>query len=185
MVNKVKYRYKSSKEANANKTTCSSCGSSDHLRTNCRFRQVSCHKCQKQGHIAKVCKSVGHLKKANVNSVRTYTVKQTNGIGSIVISLSLGSKMVKFQLDTGSSWSLITEQTWNEIGQPVLDFCPMKLNSFTGHSIQLKGQSMLDVLWNGKHFRLIALVAKGTTTNLLGLDWITTLRLDTKSLNEI
>ena len=36
---------------------CLSCGG-DHLRQSCKFRHVKCFKCQKTGHIAKVCKSV-------------------------------------------------------------------------------------------------------------------------------
>lgn len=39
------------------KSSCFSCGSTDHLRSKCRFRNVTCHKCKKEGHIAKVCRS--------------------------------------------------------------------------------------------------------------------------------
>ncbi|CAF4917784.1 unnamed protein product, partial [Rotaria sp. Silwood2] len=35
------------------KFSCSSCGSTDHPRSKCRFRHVTCHKCNKEGHLAK------------------------------------------------------------------------------------------------------------------------------------
>ncbi len=36
--------------------TCSSCGG-HHPREECKFRHATCYKCQKKGHIQKVCKS--------------------------------------------------------------------------------------------------------------------------------
>ncbi|KAG8139206.1 hypothetical protein E2320_001973, partial [Naja naja] len=37
-------------------TTCMSCGG-NHLRSTCQFRNVVCLKCQRKGHLARVCKS--------------------------------------------------------------------------------------------------------------------------------
>lgn len=36
--------------------TCHSCGGSSHLRSSCRFRNLTCRQCGRQGHIARVCR---------------------------------------------------------------------------------------------------------------------------------
>ena len=37
---------------------CYSCGSTEHSRNQCRFRNVVCSRCKRSGHIACVCKKV-------------------------------------------------------------------------------------------------------------------------------
>jgi len=37
---------------------CYRCGDTDHIATNCRFRDAECKKCHTKGHLAKVCRSV-------------------------------------------------------------------------------------------------------------------------------
>ena len=39
---------------------CIHCGSSAHITSYCRFKDIMCHNCQKKGHIAKVCRSRPH-----------------------------------------------------------------------------------------------------------------------------
>ena len=34
-----------------------SCGEGDHRRSECRFRNFTCHSCGKHGHISRACKS--------------------------------------------------------------------------------------------------------------------------------
>jgi hypothetical protein len=35
---------------------CETCGSTKHLRSNCKFRDYTCNHCRKNGHLAKVCR---------------------------------------------------------------------------------------------------------------------------------
>ena len=39
---------------------CYRCGATDHWASTCRFKDTTCHKCKKRGHIAKVCRSGGN-----------------------------------------------------------------------------------------------------------------------------
>jgi len=39
------------------KVTCYRCDRSDHSPAECKFREATCHHCQKKGHIAPVCHS--------------------------------------------------------------------------------------------------------------------------------
>ena len=36
---------------------CYRCGHTNHITTACRFRELTCNKCHKKGHLAKVCQS--------------------------------------------------------------------------------------------------------------------------------
>ena len=40
-----------------NKQKCLSCGEGDHCRSDCRYRNLTCHTCGKHGHISRACKS--------------------------------------------------------------------------------------------------------------------------------
>ena len=37
--------------------SCYCCGHTDHIATACRFRELTCNRCHKKGHLAKVCQS--------------------------------------------------------------------------------------------------------------------------------
>ena len=176
-VNKIN---KSSKTA-----TCASCGSGDHPRTKCRFRTALCRTCNKEGHIAKVCRSA----KTNKHSLNTVVPSSLNQVVTsqpmrVRLSINHGTK-VDFQLDTGSPITLVDDRVWNQLLKPKLDSLKMKLNSFTGHSIPLKGETLVDVKYNGQTFRLRMFVLCGSGTNILGRDWIESLGLHTKTLDEI
>lgn len=48
------------KSGNDKKIACFCCGSPDHLRSNCPYRDSICHKCHKKGHWAKCCPESNH-----------------------------------------------------------------------------------------------------------------------------
>jgi transposase InsO family protein len=184
IINKINLRDTQMTKLNT-KLTCSSCGSSNHLRSTCRFRNVTCHKCKKDGHIAKVCRSSNSSHKNNVNSIYSSTLGQITCDRPIQIHLLIEHIKVELQVDTGSPVTLINEQVWIEMGRLKLDPCKINLNSFTGHSIQLKGQKVVDVVYNDQSYKLTIFVINGSGINILGRDWLDSLRLNTKTLNDI
>ena len=44
-------------KSRSEKKACYRCGGTDYAPSSCRFRNLTCHKCRKRGHIAKMCKS--------------------------------------------------------------------------------------------------------------------------------
>ena len=44
------------RQPSKNLPACYSCGSTEHARTQCRFRNVICSRCKRTGHIARVCR---------------------------------------------------------------------------------------------------------------------------------
>ena len=62
---------------------CYRCGATDHWASMCRFKDATCHKCKKRGHIAKVCRGGGnHSQFQNQSGADkrrpTHTVQETS-----------------------------------------------------------------------------------------------------------
>ena len=67
----------------------------------------------------------------------------------------------------------------------MLQECSIRLCSFTGHSIQLKGQSEADVIHEGRRLKLKFLVAIKAKMNIMGRDWIKVLGITQSRCNGI
>lgn len=100
------------------KSTCLSCGSKSHLRSKYRFHNVICHSYNKQGHIAKVCRSKTNSNQYKVNTISCVLNEHVIGHHPIQISIQINGVHVNFELDTGSSITIINEHVWELIGKP-------------------------------------------------------------------
>jgi len=182
MVNKL--RKVDKPDSKSKQTTCSSCGSKEHSRSTCRFSKVICRNCKKEGHIAKVCRAGTDGHKKNVNTLFLSAIQDFVNDETMDIQMKIDDFQIKFQLDTGSPITLINERTWEHMGKPKLEKCQLELNSFTGHSIKLKGQRMVNVQFNEQNKQLKLFVISGFGTNILGRDWIFGIDLISRSLND-
>ncbi|CAF1997518.1 unnamed protein product [Rotaria magnacalcarata] len=97
-------------QSTRHKVTCSSCGSMDHPRSQCRFRNVTYHKCNKEGHLAKGLK----IDEAPIG-----------------IPIKVDGLVVTFELNTGSPITIINEHVWNTLGKPKLKPIESIFTSFT------------------------------------------------------
>ncbi|CAF2018933.1 unnamed protein product [Rotaria magnacalcarata] len=183
-VMKIQESHKQSSESHY-KSACSSCGSTDHPRSKCRFLNVTCHKCNKQGHIAKVCRSRAVPNESNVNTICSVTVEQISDEHPIRIPIQIDDLNVTFELDTGSPITIINERIWNDMGKPNLQ--PVKTThcSYSGHSTDLKGEKMVNVNYNGRIARLRLLVGDSNRINILGRNWIDALHFNKVPLDQL
>ena len=156
---------------------CFSCGSKDHLRMACRFKDVQCHKCHKQGHIAKVCRSKTNFNQVTINTIASLSSLDIHMEPAILLSLMLEHINVQFQLDTGSPVTVISSGIWEQLGQPQLHKIQITFHSFSNHPIRFKGETMVNVVYHGKNFRLKTLVGYNNQSNIVGRDWIYSLKL--------
>ncbi|CAF1110241.1 unnamed protein product [Adineta ricciae] len=182
-VNKIDHRKKPDAKPKS-KVTCGSCGSTDHDRSNCRFRKVTCHNCKKEGHIAKVCRSKDTNKKT-INSLFLMAVKHLTNDQPIEVQLKLNNIPIVSQVDTGSPITLITDEVWSSMGKPVLEPAQLQLQSFTGHSIELKGEMLVNVIYQNQSIQLPICVVSGFGHNIVGRDLIHALKLKYQSLEDI
>ncbi|XP_053372930.1 uncharacterized protein K02A2.6-like [Mercenaria mercenaria] len=95
------------------------------------------------------------------------------------VNFMLDNEDVLFELDTGSSRTLINEQTYRaQLGGNNLRPTNIKLKSYSGQSIDTLGE--ITVSSEGK--LLTAVVVKGNRPNLLGRDWLKQIKLDWKTI---
>ncbi|CAF4677498.1 unnamed protein product, partial [Rotaria magnacalcarata] len=71
------------------------------------------------------------------------------------------------------------------MGKPNLQSVKSVHNSFSGHSIPLKGEKMVMVNYHGLRARLRILVGDKNRNNILGRNWINALHLNEISLGEL
>lgn len=112
----------------ANKRTepCSRCEKESHVSDRCHYKQVTCNKCGKMGHLAWVCRSQGLKVSARSQWVQCgdqnekvkgdnfYTVFTVGGnqIRPIVVKLSVNDTPLTMELDTGAAVSSVSESVW-------------------------------------------------------------------------
>ena len=167
------------------KPICSSCGSTNHPRSQCYFRHVVCHKCHKKGHITKACRSQAIPNRNKINIVFSLQHEQVTNDHPIQIPVRIDGLSVTFQLDTGSPITIINEHTWKKMGKPPLKPVTSTYSSFSGHSIPLKGERMVKVIYDGHDVQLQMLVGVANRTNILGRNWINALHLNKSTLDNI
>jgi transposase InsO family protein len=195
-------------------STCYRCGD-NHAATTCRFRTSVCHACGKQGHIAKVCRSKSrptyqsdqkptgkrtaktHTISSAVNSdthsdeenPNTYSLFPVNSSGSkpITLTVQIGNRNLNMELDTGASFSLISEETYNStFGDSLsLDKSDIKLEMYSGDSITVLGVMHVLVSYNTQSATVPLLVVKGKGHSLFGRNWLEHFQLDWSTINSI
>lgn len=174
---------------------CSRCGGK-HDSTSCKFKDSTCFKCQKKGHLASKCFS---KKKANqARSSPTGSRGQTHKIAedlvenvyemyrmtgekveSFKVEIELCSKKQTMEIDTGASKTILNERTYNELRNDLdIEKTTAILSTYTGERIPVKGKVRVPVKYGDQHYQLDALVVEGKGPNLLGRDWISEIKLD-------
>ena len=97
---------------------CYNCGKSPlHKREDCPAKQAKCHKCQKIGHFARVCKSksVNHVENENEfrNEAFLGSVRSESNSDKWKINLLLNKELVNFKIDTGADVTVIPDSLYS------------------------------------------------------------------------
>ncbi|BFZ25831.1 hypothetical protein BsWGS_28870 [Bradybaena similaris] len=99
--------------------------------------------------------------------------------------LLVEGKPVPFEIDTGASMSLMSEQSlYNISGKKkiMLGPCSTALRTYTGQQIPVRGQAIVHVVHNKNSALLPIIVVGGKGPNLLGRNWIRELEMETSVL---
>ena len=99
------------------------------------------------------------------------------------MELTVQAKSLKFEIDTGASVTLISEEMYNEHCQNTpLQKSSLTLRSYTGQPLQVLGQLTVDVSYHSQQGSYTLYVVKGSRPNLLGRDWLKHIRLEWKGI---
>ena len=183
-------------------STCSRCGAA-HSADSCKYKSATCHYCKKPGHLAKVCRKKAKDLQSAPSGPRTHQLDASDTVEEyslyysssgkpqpLLVSLRLNNVDVSMEVDTGAALSVISEQTYRELWPnpelaPTLKPSTVKLKTYTGESIGVKGTIDVHVAYLEQESRLNLLVVAGTGPSLMGRDWISRFRLDWETLNTV
>ena len=123
-------------------TTCHRCRGTNHLATECQFKDAICQKCSKKGHIARACHSTAQLPQQQTSGMRKPPGQQPNSRHThqiavdpenasdmsdsyemfnlsgtqgkpYFVNVQLNNCDLEMEVDTGASLSIMSEQTYH------------------------------------------------------------------------
>ena len=195
--------------------SCYRCGGTNHHHSKCRFKDYECRHCKKRGHLARVCRSKSkpaqpgakggqkprahqltddassHEDEEDVAYLLHQASEQRSKRNSkpIVTTMEINGREVEMEVDTGATYSLISNDTylqlWPKEGRPPLRKTDIKLRTYTGEKVTIRGCLQVSVKYQRQQEDLHLLVVAGSGPSLLGRDWLQKLRLDWASLCRI
>ena len=97
-----------------------------------------------------------------------------------------GDTKVNFELDTGASVSVVSEETWKQdLNSMHLENSGIKLRTYTGELLNVIGKVDIEVSYEGQHARVPLHVLEGNGPSLMGRNWLHSIKLNWGSINKI
>lgn len=164
----------------AAKKPCASCGKTDHSREDCRFKNYTCHFCNKQGHIQSACRKRSraqstHDRRASASSsiqVGHVTIQATTDVERRrFIQVEIDGNSCEMQVDSGSDRTIVPEQFWK---QQLKEF-PLSSTSFrainaSGKPLHIIGERKCKIRALGQTAECTLYVAEDVRSPLYGTD---------------
>ena len=191
---------------------CSHCGRTNHLPSQCYLKDDVCRRCQKKGHIGKICRSTrsSHTKSRNMKWVHADEaisnsdshseslpepppdshppIFKVNARGShpITVQMSINGKPLQMEVDTGAAVSVISSVVKNQLF-PDVPLAPpsVVLRTYTGEAMALQREMTVQVSYKDQQQTLDLMVVDGNGPSLLGRDWLQHFRLDWKTIGMV
>ena len=187
---------------------CYRCDSDSHLANRCRHINTTCSTCSGKGHIARACRKVRTSASKSSPKHKTYTMLETaepagylreirepinavteedevvfinsiNGVDPYKIVLTLNSKSLEFEIDTGARRSILSEKVYlDNLSQVSLEKADLTLKTYSGEKLDVLGKVFVKIEYNGHILDVYMYVVKGNGPTLLGRDVLTKLKLD-------
>lgn len=188
---------KSKPQTKHNREACYRCGRSNHVSSECKFKDAQCHACGKTGHIASVCRSKGSSvsKKQKSKTHLVQNAEQSSEESSdegfkihnlvkrspdpIVVQLQLNGKFLDMEVDTGAALSVISEATRRDVfPNDTLHPSNLTLKTYTDERMEVTGTLNMRARYGNQKQKLVLIVVAGDGPSLLGRNWLKYLRLD-------
>ena len=93
---------------------------------------------------------------------------------------SFGGTETTMEIDTGASKTILSEDTYGRLRDALgpLEETKAVLSTYTGEQIPVVGAVVIPVKYGDQQHKLRAIIVKGSGPNLLGRDWLQSIRLD-------
>ena len=176
-----------------NSQPCYRCGKTNHQPHRCRFIEANCRACGKKGHIAAVCRSKKGAGSQNVQAkdddseLYLFTLKSGGKKAApITVEVHIDGVLVEMEVDTGAEVSVVSEKTWQKyFPEQKLRPSRVVLKTYTDGIIPVVGEVSVNVRYGNQSAELPLIVVSGVGHNLMGRDWLRSIRLDWKSIARV
>ena len=200
-----KSRPKGNQRAPAASGGCESCGN-NHSRADCKYRDATCHKCGRKGHIKPVCRSSVNTGERSARDRKTvHSVNQPDSVSQsdaseeqfglyhtqtdagtqpYRVTVTVAGQPIHMEVDTGASRSTVSEYVYEtQLKAIPLVKTDLHLRSYTGERVPLLGELEVPVDYDGKPTKKLRLyVVKGRCPALLGRDWLQMIKLNWQNI---
>lgn len=192
---------------------CYRCGKKSHTPAECWFKDKECNKCQKTGHIQKMCKTKMREKvkekkfhkrkdkQREMHDIETCSsdtdsaqdlacfdvcsLKRPNR-GIIWVSPKVEGKTLTMELDTGSALSVISKKDYQaHFSHLKLQSTDVMLKTYTGERIAPMGVVKVKVHYSDQRHVLSLYVVERGGAPLFGREWLREIQLDWQSIKEM
>ena len=104
----------------------------------------------------------------------------------LTVLVSVDGKPLKMEVDTGASLTVIPNNVWKEVlaSKPLRD-TKVKLKSYSGHEIPVKGEVDVRVVYGNQEAHLPMIVTESEGPVLLGRNWLAVLRLNWNQIKKV
>jgi hypothetical protein len=99
-----------------------------------------------------------------------------------MILLEVNGNPITFEIDTGSSHTIISMLDWHRLQSPPLSSSKLRLKCYSGNCLAITGECFVPVEYHNHIYNLKLIVVKDAHLPLLGLQWIRLLQLDLNNL---
>lgn len=161
-------------------TACTRCGKRPaHDHQHCSAKDVTCRKCGKRGHYQAVCRS------ARVSQVDTHADYSDVFLGAMgdttnspwSVTIDVNETPIELHIDNGAEVTVISEEAWRKVGQPVLSPPDRTLRGPDTHKLPTTGRFTAKLSKDESIAEEQIYVVKGLHKPLLGRPAIDKLRL--------
>lgn len=193
--------------------SCYRCGSDMHLANKCPHLNTECNYCHRRGHLERAClkkkrsKSVHHIdddqdsglesQQASASgesvsmsdaSVPMYQINAVNG-GTrppYMVSAEINGSplLVKMEIDTGSSVSILNKRDFEKLGTTLSSLSPptVQMVGFSGSKIPCLGEKEMPVNIKGSTHSVLLRVVDNGSPSIMGRDMLSAFQLNWKEI---
>ena len=104
-----------------------------------------------------------------------------------MVEVKLNGVKNEMELDTGAAVSLVSQQVFQGFVNSEIELKPttVKLRSYSGHELKVKGECNVVVECNGQNKSLSLLVVEGQGPSLFGRNWLSSFQLNWELIKHI
>ncbi|XP_055695953.1 uncharacterized protein K02A2.6-like [Lutzomyia longipalpis] len=165
---------------------CFKCGDM-HFVADCPHKNSRCDECNQVGHKTSYCPPTRddsskkpkkfQQKKKTGNTNAVYSINAASLVDRKFLTVRVNNNAIQFQFDTAADVTIITRDTWKQIGSPSLKNTHIGLKDAQTNPMNISGELFCNVSFRGQEKRIRAFVSEAANANLFGIEWISAFNL--------